>query len=474
MEKKYNFKLPKKYEWVDTSSPAFREALEAIQDETIPYVIIAGPGGCGKSLLYRIIYDMNEGKTLCTATTGVAAFNISKEGVPATTIHSALHIKPADWYDPENILKKIVKILQKTDILLIDEISMMNCNLMDYIIAHVEEANKKRIKRIKVVLFGDVMQLLPVTKGLDDEMLKDRWVKRYGENHMFFNSPNLKAMKRKTVELYDVHRQSDEHFRMILNSIRLGDASEEMLEELNRHVIDRASFEKTVGANGMMYLAGTNSKVEKLNNEYEEKFKKEGEIYAFHEAEIDRKLEKESLSSAFPGVPEEIAVYKGQQVMCIANDSDSGYQNGTIGKVVDFKNGCPVVSTADGRRFVVKRHTFTRYKLVPDKRGFLKPKEAGSVTQLACKSAYAVTYHKAQGLTLDAVYMDISGWMAPHSIYLGLSRLRSLEGLGLSRRLRASDIRIDNEAIGFFSSSRDEIVKRKEDLTLSDFLKMRE
>lgn len=453
----YNFKLPKKYDWVDTSSPAFREALEAIQDDTIPYVIIAGPGGCGKSLLYRIIYDMNNGKTLCTATTGMAAFNISKEGVPATTIHSALHIKPADWYDPENISKKIVKILQKVEILLIDEISMMNCNLMDYIIAHVEEANKKRVKRIKVVLFGDVMQLLPVTKGLDDEMLKDRWIERYGDNHMFFNSPNLRASIRKTIELYDVHRQNNQEFRQVLNSIRLGDVTPSILEYLNKYVINRSEFEHTVGKNGMMYLAGKNAKVDELNEEYQKKFEHAGDVYLEHIAETDG---PDDILSYFPGIQETTRIYLGQQVMCIANDSEKrNFQNGTIGKVVDFKEGCPVIRTAEGKCVKVGRQVFTKYKLIPGKDGKLKTVEEGSVTQLACKSAYAVTYHKAQGLTLDAVYMDVSGWMAPHSIYLGLSRLKSIDGLGLSRPLKASDIRIDKEAIRFFSSDRDAVQK---------------
>lgn len=450
--------LPKKYEWVDTSSPAFKEALEAIFDDDIPYVSIIGPGGCGKSLLYRIAYDIGSGNRLCTASTGVAAFNIAKEGVPAVTLHSALKIEPRDWYDPEDMNRRTLSILRKTDMLLIDEISMVSVNFMDYLVSHIEEASRKRGRHIKVVMFGDVMQLLPVTKAMSDEIVSPRWKEMYGSNRMFFNSPLLKAQRRRTVELYEVYRQDDSSFRAILNSIRLGSVTNAMLDVINRHVCQLDEFKADVGKDGMMYLAGTNNKVDALNEEYQKEFEKGGNLFAEHLAELSGDVHMND----FPGVPEDIRLYQGQQVMCTMNDTgeEKSYQNGTIGRVVAFTKGLPIVKTKDGRRFPVKRQIFTRYRMVLNKdTGFMEPEEVGSATQVACKSAYAVTYHKAQGLTLDALYMDLSGWMAPHSIYLGLSRLRSLDGLGLSRRLRASDIRIDSEAIGFFSSDRDVIVK---------------
>ena len=136
-------------------------------------------------------------------------------------------------------------------------------------------------------------------------------------------------------------------------------------------------------------------------------------------------------------------VKKAALYMCSAELRNQATIGGNIASWRDDSYLIPSLAAASARLLVL------------EKDGKLKTVEEGSVTQLACKSAYAVTYHKAQGLTLDAVYMDVSGWMAPHSIYLGLSRLKSIDGLGLSRPLKASDIRIDKEAIRFFSSDRD-------------------
>lgn len=451
--------LPSSFSWVDTSSPAFQEALDAIMDPGIGIVAIAGPGGSGKSVLYRIAYDLLKGRKLCTASTGIAAFNIAKEGIPAVTLHAGLHVEPKDWYDPCRIDGKLVKRLQKIDTLLIDEVSMISVNLMDYLMVHIDRANRMRKGRspIRLIVFGDVMQLMPVTKAMQDEVASPRWMELYGSSSMFFNSPRYKARERRTIELYDVYRQDDAGFRDILNSIRMGNVTDEMLDKLNEHVMPLDEFSSTVGKGGMMLLAGRNETVNRLNAEYQKSFEENGVLYAEHAAEYDGTVS----STDFPGIQEVTRIYLGQQVMCTANDrsDDKAYQNGTIGKVVGFESALPVVRTADGRRFTVQRQDFVKNRILENpESGLLEAVEAGYATQLACKSAYAVTYHKAQGLTLDAVYLDLSGWLAPHSLYLGLSRLRSIDGLGLSRPIRRSDIRIDPEALGFFSNGRDDTV----------------
>ena len=456
---KNGIRIPKRYEWVDLSSEAFRDALETVMDKDVLTAAITGPGGSGKSILYKMAYEMDPERTICAASTGIAAFNLAVDGVPAVTVHSALRLKPMPWHDPEKVSKPSVARLLKAKTLLIDEVSMLSANMVDHILHQVDEVNRMRFRRndpLRVIFFGDVMQLPPVVKFDDDEKVAELWQERYGDNVFFFNSPSYRSRYRKTIELYDVYRQENESFRDMLNSIRMGKVSSRMLDTLNEHVTGEGIFMDRMKGKGAMYLAATNRRVDELNREYESGFRDRGARCISHEA-----LFSGDVSPAdFPTVPTEVNLFLGEQVMCIANDDsdEKRYQNGTIGTIVDFHGRSPVVKTADGRTFTVHRQVFCRYRLVEDRDGNgLKTEKSGEMEMIACKPAYAVTFHKAQGLTLDAAYLDFSGWMAPGSVYLGLSRLRSIDGLGMRKALSAGSIRTNPEALQFFNEDRDSI-----------------
>lgn len=446
--------LPPGFGWVDMSSPAYRQAAGLAMDPDEKCTAVMGPGGSGKSVLYRMAWNALPGRTLCTATTGVAAFNLQCEGVPASTLHSALKIKPQAWYDPGAPLSaRTVRMLQGVDTLLVDEVSMMSCNLLDFVLRHVDAVNRSAARRscpIKIVLFGDVMQLPPVLDSGDDT-LKRLYDAEYGGKRFFFSSNLYRKRIRRTVELYDVYRQDDGRFRDMLSGIRIGAPSDEALEEINRHVAGEEEFAATVGREGMMHLAGTNASVRSLNGRYEQRFAASGA----RGMRFDADFEDNASAKDFPIVPESMTLYVGEQVMCLANKKDE-YQNGTIGTVVDFQNGLPVVRGRDGSVFTVTRFAWDRI-VTALKDGAAVNVKTGSMKQVACKPAYAVTFHKAQGLTLDACYMDFSGWIAPGSAYLGLSRLRTLGGLGLRAPLRRSMVKTDPEALEFFAGGIDAI-----------------
>ena len=116
---KDGIRIPKKYEWVDLSSEAFREALETVMDRDVLTAAVTGPGGSGKSILYKMAYEMDPERTICAASTGIAAFNLAVDGVPAVTVHSALRLKPMPWHDPEKVSKPSVARLLKAKTLLI-------------------------------------------------------------------------------------------------------------------------------------------------------------------------------------------------------------------------------------------------------------------------------------------------------------------------------------------------------------------
>lgn len=450
---KNGIELPEKYSWVNIDSPAFKEALKAINDESRQLTVITGPGGAGKSILYKIAYELEPKFTLCTATTGIAAFNLAKDGVPALTVHSALKIPPRPWYDVKSRSNNTLEILDGICTLLIDEVSMMSANLMDFIIAQVDIINERRglfDVPLRVILFGDVMQLPPVVKA-DDPFISSMWQERYGEKIFFFNSPLFKARTKTNIELYDVYRQNDETFKAMLDTIRLGGCTETILRTVNKNILPLETFKEQLNGKNMMYLTSTNARVKALNDEYLHQFSnKKGITY-------EAKYSKTSKEEDFPEIEKNITLYIGQQVMCTTNNIEKGYQNGTIGNVVAFENGLPIVETSDGRQFTVQMATYERFKIVKCKanKSGISCKTSGKCEQIGCKSAYAVTFHKSQGLTLDAAYMDFSGWLADSSVYLGLSRLRDISGLGLRTPLMPQMIHTNNEAIEYFSQQDD-------------------
>ena len=105
-------RIPEGYKWVDFSDKTYRIAAESIANDDIPLLTIAGSGGSGKSILYGIAYAQDPSRTLCLASTGVAAFNLASKDIPAVTIHSGLRLSPRPWYDPEKPYPKAQKMLE--------------------------------------------------------------------------------------------------------------------------------------------------------------------------------------------------------------------------------------------------------------------------------------------------------------------------------------------------------------------------
>lgn len=494
----------------------FRRAIATVMDEEYPLVTISGAGGCGKSVIFRILYEKYGKRCLCMAPTGVAAFNIAQHGIPCSTIHSALKLSTKDYFEPDSIIKDAYEILSKVDFLLIDEVSMVDCNMMDLILCHVRAVNKARPERrwLRVVLFGDVLQLPPVSpvagddylsrkKGEGAKKLKEVWHKRYGEADIgfWFFSPYFRNTKRITIELKTVYRQSDGKFKAMLDTIRMADDEDEIRKVIrqfdSRVVSEDEHIRKWEGENRpVLHLCGRNDDAKTANDEraaalrdagaeghdYNSWVIREDNNLIFDEYAKD--LEK-LFKTHFPILAKEQTLYLGQQVMCLCNDGGKRFQNGTLGKITGFKKDppsdwdskrkyipLPIVQPYDGRPpFVVPYHEFdckSPYVGRNRKTGktFIYFKKTFTVFSLACKSAYAVTFHKSQGLTLDAVYIDTynkdrengrKSYIPASGIYLGLSRSRTFEGVALSDYLKPGQVHINRWAKYFFHPDRDRV-----------------
>ena len=437
--------LNDKWDWVDTSSKNYSNAINEILN-TENNLLILGAGGTGKSILLKVAYD-HFTNVLVMGPTGISAANLATDQVPATTIHSALKIPPVSVFSKVNISVQALDLVTKSRLILIDEISMVNASLMDFILRVVKSSLYKIKPRI--IVFGDIFQLPPVRSD-DDEVVSNYFDRQFDGNYFFFNSRLYKKMKFKTISLNEIFRQKDPLFKETLNRIRLGIQTDEDLELINSRVVsDKKKFMKDNPLS--LYLATTNKTVTRLNKEYTSR--KEFTKRETYTANISGSFDIRS----HPSLEEKITIAVGQQVMCTGNNQEAGYQNGTLGLVVEVFPSHVIVKKSDGVEVKVLTQTWEKYQyFVSPNTDEVMHKVVGACTQIACKPAFAVTFHKCQGLTLDSIYVDLNSWFVPVSgVYLALSRCKTLEGIGLSRPITHDDIKVSPEALEFIAESMD-------------------
>jgi ATP-dependent exoDNAse (exonuclease V) alpha subunit len=292
-----------------------------------------------------------------------------------------------------------------------------------------------------MILFGDVLQLPPVI-DLNNKDLKDYYDTNYSGNIMFFNSHFFKQLNFKKIVLRKSYRQADQEFADKLIEIGYRDHCQETLDYFNQRVMALPDYEKTHGQ--YIYVTPANVTVTRINNDYIKSLK--GKSIVYH-AEKSKDYPKDKALN-----DDTIEIKEGAQVMCVTNhrmeDSTFGYVNGTVGVVKELHPEYVVIES-DGRDIKVGKTTSYVYKMIVDKNGNIEHQVAGWFKQIDCRVCRASTVHKTQGQTLDAAYMSLLNWVPPGIVYVGLSRVKTLAGLGLSRPLRDSDINISSEAFAY-------------------------
>lgn len=442
-----SFNLPLDRQWVITTDPEFNQALDYIL-HTSYNLFINGPAGTGKTVLLELAYRMLEGTTMVIGSTGVAASKLSDESTPTSTIHCGLHIRPLDIYsrdynpsDKNDVEGK--KILRGVDTLLIEEVGMVSATLFDHIGTLVTAAEKSRKRPIRIICFGDVLQLPPVVKDHRDD-IREYYRQRYNNKIFFFNSFFFHTHRFHTVPLNTIYRQSEFSFQNILNRLRTGTLRQDDLDIINEQVTPIEKFKKKHPLS--LILAPKTSTVKRLNEEWGRPRKGVKKIDYTAVSTDDFDWKESGL------VEPKVTLWEGQQVMCIHNELGC-FQNGTLCQVVEATPDCITARRADGTVVFIRKHKWTQYRYDYDpESGTVKATEAGSVIQIGCKPAAASTIHKSQGLTLDSVYLDLSdGWIPDSGVYLGLSRCKTLEGIGLSRPIVKTDIHIMEEPLKFIN-----------------------
>lgn len=405
-------------------------------------LFITGKAGTGKTTLLKYIkYHFEHQKNIVIlAPTGVAAKNAN-----GVTIHSFLHL-PISIYIPGANNPQIYKLrkedrqaISNIDLLIIDEISMVRCDLLDEVndvLCHYRK-NSKPFGGIQVLLFGDLYQLMPVTKTKDWNILKEYYTSPY-----FFSSKIFNEIKCPLLELKKIYRQNDSTFISLLNDIRDGHISSNDLRILEQ------KYNKDFSPNtqeGYIRLTTHNWKAQKYNNSKLEEIPKDSYEYS---AYVQGYVRWEDYPT------NKILKFKcGARVMFIRNDNiNHQYVNGTLGTIINLNTNSINVQTDSGEIIEVKRQVWDFYKYIFDnENNQLKLVQCGSFCQYPLKLAWAVTIHKSQGLTFDKVIIDAGQAFTYGQVYVALSRCRCLNNIVFASKIRRSNIQTDPIVIAFMN-----------------------
>jgi tRNA A37 threonylcarbamoyladenosine biosynthesis protein TsaE len=409
----------------------------ALINAGVPLVFVTGGAGTGKSTLIQFLRNTLNFQIAVVAPTGIAALNV--HGV---TIHSFFHFPPR-IIEPEDI-KKVYdrKLYNKLDILIVDEVSMVRSDLLDGMdsFLKINRNNNAPFGGVKVLLIGDLFQLPPVVS--EDEHLVLRHMNY--ESEFFFGSLSITGYPFVPVFLNKIFRQCDPVFTSLLNDIR---ESKNLINALR--IINKRNIGPDRGYDNELVLTCTNSSADKRNKQELTKLKSSSKTY-FADIKGKFPIEKTRLPSPF-----NLVLKKGAQVMFTKNDDNKRWVNGTLGKVVDLGTHTVKVEIKSrqlSEHVLVEPVTWEKYKYEYDlKKDRIVANVIGEYTQLPLVLAWAVTIHKAQGKTLDRIFIDFGNRaFAPGQVYVALSRVRSLEDIRLSRPIRKEEVRCDFEVKNFY------------------------
>ena len=413
-------------------TPDMEKAFELIsQGESL---FITGKAGSGKTTLLRMIVQKYELESIVCAPTGVAAVNA--QGV---TIHSLFNLPIGFIHPEERISYKLPpnkkNILKYAKILIIDEISMVRCDVIDAIDRRLKEARRSKLPfgGIQVIMFGDLKQLPPVVTTDEAEILSE-----FYDNFFFYNALIFKHFSFYTLELQEIFRQKDEKFIKLLNDIRNG-----YLTDQDNAIISNLKQNKV--PENAIHLCALKNVADSINNAML------GNSSHKYVSEI-----KDNFKVKDANCEMELRLRIGARVMITINDNlNKSYYNGTLGYVEKLTHDTIFVRTDEGNLVPIEPHTWESYKyeahseLVDGKIKIIVNKEVvGSCTQFPLLLAYAITIHKSQGLTFDHVVLHIREIFQSGQLYTALSRCRKLENIiidsPITQKMMSQNNCIDN------------------------------
>lgn len=371
-------------------------------------VLLTGPAGTGKTFVLNqfIRLAKSEDKHVSiTATTGLAATHLG-----GTTIHAWAGIGVLDSLPQgfaEHLAKGRREIIEKTDVLIIDEISMLH----DFRLDMVDEACRLVRRKdepfggIQLIMSGDFFQLPPVNRG---ESRSGGFV---------VHSDVWRELDPSVCYLQQQHRQDDAELLDILSALRAGDIRRHHAEKLLARIEEQPS-------KGIIFteLHTVNIDVDRINEAKLEALS--GDELFYTQTTTGAANYVETLQRSVLA-PETLHLKKNALVIAVKNATDRKYANGSLGTVVDFEPNTeyPIVEFRSGTIVTIAPDTWELRD---------GDKKRASITQIPLRLAWAITIHKSQGMTLDAARIDLRKAFVEGMGYVALSRVKNLHSLYLS------------------------------------------
>ena len=435
---------------IDESNLRQKQAFELVA-HTNQCFFLTGKAGTGKTTFIRNIQRLIDKQFVVVAPSGIAA--IVAGGV---TIHSFFGLSlaiqgPTDY--GKSLSPERAEIIRACDTIIIDEVSMVRCDIVDAIDRTLQHIVGSALPfgGKQVIFCGDMYQLPPVLRrGAETEAMVDQ----YGaDTPYFFKAQVFKSIKLPKIEFEKVYRQEDQDFLRLLNNVRNATCTSDDLRVLNARCVTAE-----IGDTPIITLTPYNEVALQINNQQLECItEKEYCFYASIEGKFsttskDGKYKEENLPA-----PMELKLKKGAQVMFTRNDTSGRWANGTLGKIVSLSKD--EIKVQIGKRIVavgkVEWENFD-YKYSKEARKLSKEK-TGSFIQYPLKLAWSITIHKSQGLTFDKMILNLSrGAFAAGQLYVALSRVRTLQGLFLTRKISSKDVIKNAEVQQYTSTFNDE------------------